>query len=726
MNGGTLRRSLRWRILLSASAGLILLLAVMALQGAQIVSSLTSQQVIEWSRTTEHSAKHLQARIERDQALIDQLATELIYTAGASGSTAAGFLPNTQKRLVVFRHGLVWLDPEGEVVTRAPEQQPLAALMPGAPPAALPTVDDDRRLSGLLYTGEGRPVVTYSVQMGQLGTLLAIADLETGLLDGFLPRTARGGHAALIDSQGWVLASTKDALRFTRREHPDWVAGAMREGRLMVTETNGRGKTDDRDMMAFAPIAGTGWGLVLGEPVKEALAASFQLRRRMLLLGLAALALVVGYAWWDTGAITKPLRRLTSLAERIAAGDLSTPVAVRRHDEIGMLARSFEAMRLSLRGSREKLEDALAETRRRERETVALYAVTQEILRTGSGGALRTVVERVRELLGGSAGAICLAESPDSLLRCVATTVALDDSTPGTGGTCVAPHQAPASPLCPLLRRQEHQQVFVEQVSREGAARGYLCLAAGPASSISEQDRTLLAGLANLAGLALVHEQSQAQSRTLAVYAERERISRELHDSVSQSLSYLYSQLELLREILPKLSTEQLRAELSSLSGVASVAFEEARDSIFSLRIAGGGGDPLPILISGCVRDFKARSGIPVELDAGVMASISLTPEAEVQLVHIVQEALSNVARHTRATRVVVRAEVQGGELRVTIQDNGEGFDPQAPRPGRRSFGLEMMCERAESVGGSLQIRSSRDHGTRILVGVPLGGEVLA
>lgn len=722
MNGWTLRRSLRWRILLSASAGLILLLAVMALQGAQVVASLTSQQMIEWSNTAEHSAKHLQARIEQDQALLEQLAAELVYMAGKPGPAASGFLANTQDRLEFFRHGLVWLNPEGEVIAWEPGQQPVKALLPDGLSAALPSPGSGRRLSNLLYTGEGRPVVAYSIRLDQLGTLLAIADLSSGLPDDFLPRTAMGGHAALLDSQGWVLAATRGDLRFTRREHPDWVVSVLREGRRSVAVTNGQGQADERDIMAFAPVGTTGWGLVLGEPIGEALAASFQMRRRMLLLGLAALALVVSYAWWDTGAITRPLQRLTSLAERIAAGDLSTPVTVQRHDEIGMLARTFEAMRLSLRSSREKLENALLETRRRERETVALYAVTQEILRSaGSGGALRTVVERVRELLRGSAGAICLAESPDSLLRCVAATVTIDDGTPGTGRTCVAPHQAPASPLCPLLRHQGHQQVFVEQVAREGAARGYLCLAAGPGYSISEQDRTLLAGLANLAGLALVHEQLQAQSRTLAVYAERERISRELHDSVSQSLSYLYSQLELLQEILPKLSTEQLRAELSSLSGVASIAFEEARDSIFSLRIAGGG-DPLPIVIGGCVRDFKARTGIPVELDADVMASTSLAPEAEIQLVHIVQEALSNVAKHARATRVVVRAEVQGSELRVTIQDNGEGFDPGAPRPGHRSFGLEMMRERAESVGGNLEIHSSRDHGTRILVGVPLGG----
>lgn len=715
-----IRRSLRMRIMLSAGIGLTGLLVIMALQGAQILGASTRQLMAEWRSTAEHSADHVQARIEQDMNAVRDAARRLGALQASDAGSAAAILDQALERLTVFTRGLLWLGPDGS----------LQAAAPPHPSAALELLPVDwnpgpgegscgESLSGLARTAQAAPVVAFEVCTGRSGKVLAVADLQDGALSDFLPRTAKGGHAALIDGGGWVLVATDPSLLYSRREHPEWVARARLAGGSTVGETNG---SDNRDIMAFSPVGTTGWGVVLGEPVSHALAATITLRRRMLLLGLAAVLLVMGYAWWDTGAVTRPLRRLQALAERMAAGDLEVPVDIHRQDEVGALARSFEAMRVHLRTSREQIEHALAETRRREQEAGVLYAASQEILRPShDGGALRTIVERARELLGGTAAAICLAEYPGGPLRPVAA-AGLQNFAPASAASGLACLAVPGAPGtgCPLAGLAGRSDLALSPLSGEGVVGGHLCMARPAGQPLAEPDRTLLSGLADLAALALAHEQLQTQARRLAVYAERERISRELHDSVSQSISYLYSQLALLQELLPRLSADQLRTELAALAGVASAAFEECRTSIFSLRAGSGAQVPLPTVIAGCVRDFTARTGLEVDLDTAAMAQISLPAEAEVQLVRVVQEALSNVARHARANRVAVSAAVVDGSLRVSIQDDGIGFDPGAPRAGGRSFGLEMMRERVASVGGTMEIDSHKGSGTRVRVHLPL------
>lgn len=703
------------RIMLSAGIGLTGLLVIMALLGAQVLEASTRQLMAEWRSTAEHSADHVQARIEQDMHAVREVVWRLDALPEYGTGDAASILNEALDRLTVFTRGLLWLGPDGALRAAAPASPTTALLLPTGRDAAGSCGES---LSGLARTSQAAPVVTFSVCAPGIGTVVAVADLEAGALIEFLPRTAKGGHAALLDGDGWVLAATEPDLRFTQREHPEWVAEARRGGGSTVGETNGTGQPH---VMAFSPVGTTGWGVVLGEPVSQALAATITLRRRMLLLGLAAVFLATGYAWFDTGAVTRPLRRLQALAERMAAGDPEAPVDIDRRDEVGALARSFEAMRVRLRNSRERIEQALAEARRREQEAGILYAASQEILRPShDGGALHTIVERARELLGGVAAAICLAEYPGGPLRPVAAAGLRDFDPPATGSGTVCP-AVPGGANCPLAGLAGQSELAVAPLSGEGVTGGHLCVATPAERPLAEQDRTLLSGLADLAALALAHEQLQSQARRLAVYAERERISRELHDSVSQSISYLYSQLALVQELLPQLSTDQVRSELGALANVASAAFEECRTSIFSLRAGSGAQVSLPTLIAGCVRDFTARTGLEVELDTAAMAQISLPAEAEVQLVRVVQEALSNVAKHARSHRVAVSAEVLDGTLRVTIQDDGIGFDPDAPRAGRRSFGLEMMRERVASVGGSVAIYARKGSGTRIQVHLPLG-----
>lgn len=717
-----LRRSLRTRVILYAGLGLAIALALITLQASRILSTATNDLLTEWRDGVRRSASQLENQVESDQLVIDGLASQV--AALPSGSPgAAPLLRSALPHLDLLNDGLFWVSPTGRVLAAFPGPVASEQLLPKSLSQALPLLEEGHRLSGLQQSRNGHHVVTYAARTGAEGTLLAVVDLDARPLDEYLPLPASSGHAALVDGAGWVLASNRADLRYTQGEHSTWAAHVEQEGRPVVEETSGQGGKEPH-MMAFAPVGDTGWGLMFGEPASVALATRMGFIHQALLFGLLADMLVVLYSWRASGGLTEPLQRLSGLAERIAAGDLDTAVRVVRQDEVGTLARALNTMRIRLKWSRDELNGLLSETQRREEATAALYAVSQETLQPGKAdNALELVAERTRELLGGASAAICLADGPGGSMRAAAVARPPAEAQPAEPDgkqsspaaavlLCTGPNGCEEPAACPLRQIGAAREPASAPIV--GATAGRLCVMEQPDHPLGPEEQRLLAGLADLAALATARERLQQQSRELAVYAERERIARDLHDTVSQSLSYLYSQLELLQAILPQCSPERLTEELHSLSDVASATFEATRDSIYRLRNPGSTQDSLPTAIAGCVRDFTARTGISVDLDADAVARTPLPAETEAQLVRVVQEALANVAKHAGATRVAVTAEEREGGLQITVEDNGSGFDPTRPRQGRRSFGLEMMRERAESVGGLLNIQSSPGKGTRV------------
>lgn len=154
---------------------------------------------------------------------------------------------------------------------------------------------------------------------------------------------------------------------------------------------------------------------------------------------------------------------------------------------------------------------------------------------------------------------------------------------------------------------------------------------------------------------------------------------------------------------------------------VSGKAYEEIRLSIFGLRAAVADGPGLVPTIAEYLREFEAHSGLRARLIVEDGAAPRLPAVVEAQLLRIVGEALHNVWRHAQAHGTEVCISVEGTMVRVTVEDDGVSFDPEAARPpGVRHYGLETMRERAESAGGTLQIQSAPGQGTRVVVRLPL------
>jgi signal transduction histidine kinase len=198
-----------------------------------------------------------------------------------------------------------------------------------------------------------------------------------------------------------------------------------------------------------------------------------------------------------------------------------------------------------------------------------------------------------------------------------------------------------------------------------------------------------------------------------ATAEERARLAREIHDGLSQVLWLArLKQGRLLQE--PDLSAG-MRSLAGEVSGAIEAAMAEARQAIVALRPSESG--MFAEVLERSVADFSDRFGIPAECSCDA-AGDRLAPNTQAELLRITQEALANARKHADATRVRVQVEATPSGLRLTVADNGRGFEPSAS--GSTGYGLRSMRERAEVIGASLMVESEPQGGTRVMVDVPI------
>jgi signal transduction histidine kinase len=224
-----------------------------------------------------------------------------------------------------------------------------------------------------------------------------------------------------------------------------------------------------------------------------------------------------------------------------------------------------------------------------------------------------------------------------------------------------------------------------------------------------EDDQLLVESFARHAGLAIHNARMHEELRQLAVLQERERIAQDLHDGSIQSLYAVSLALEDTEQLMrtdPDTASQRIDHAIETIHGTIA----EIREFIMSLDQEGRAPVDLVGGLTALCDDFERSTLIQVALACA--PGITLEPEASLQLIQLTREALSNVARHADATSVRIDLAEDQGRLRLSIIDDGRGFDThQAQRPGHH--GLTNMHARAEALGGSLRIESGAD-GTRV------------
>ena len=219
----------------------------------------------------------------------------------------------------------------------------------------------------------------------------------------------------------------------------------------------------------------------------------------------------------------------------------------------------------------------------------------------------------------------------------------------------------------------------------------------------------LLESVGQHLGVAIENQRLVAREKEMAVSEERNLLAQELHDSIAQSLAYLNIQVQLLHEDLQQGRTTEALQGLEQIREGVQESYDNVRELLVHFRIRIGNAD-LETALRSALEKFEGQTGITVAFSRrGTVPE--LPPEHVLQVMHIVQESLSNIRKHAKASRVDVEL-VSDGECVLLIRDNGTGFD-SARDAGDTHVGLSIMRERAHRIGAGLALESALGQGTR-------------
>jgi nitrate/nitrite-specific signal transduction histidine kinase len=242
------------------------------------------------------------------------------------------------------------------------------------------------------------------------------------------------------------------------------------------------------------------------------------------------------------------------------------------------------------------------------------------------------------------------------------------------------------------------------------------------AAFFTAADEETLVRLATLATIAIENARLHEQVQILAIEGERQRIAREMHDSLAQILGYVNVKAQAATMFLQNDQQEKATDQLNQLAAAARDSYADVREGILNLRTTIDPDRDFLDVLGDYLNVWRTQNGIDLDFRiANTPSDPGISEMAEIQLLRIVQEALTNIRKHAAASRVLIRFALETDALAVRIEDNGKGFDPDELGPSRLPrFGLSTMRERAEAIGAAFRIETRPDHGTAILIRVPV------
>lgn len=273
-------------------------------------------------------------------------------------------------------------------------------------------------------------------------------------------------------------------------------------------------------------------------------------------------------------------------------------------------------------------------------------------------------------------------------------------------------------PLHAYLREARWDDMVVVPLDSRGRTFGVIQYYHRTVPALDDDDRAFLTAIADQAALAVANASLYAKSERSAALVERQRLARELHDSVSQAL---FSMTLHARAAQRHLGGEEVNAPalaaVGKLTELTQGALAEMRALIFELRPGALSEEGLVAALSRQAAALAARESVPITV-TGPPERPLLTADAEEHLYRIALEALNNAVKHASAGAISVEVEVVRDELSITVEDDGVGFDPSVTPAGH--LGRSTMAERAATLGGVLTIDSRPGTGSRIRVAVRL------
>jgi len=382
----------------------------------------------------------------------------------------------------------------------------------------------------------------------------------------------------------------------------------------------------------------------------------------------------------------------------------------------------------------------LANTQQSEQQAIALYELGAKISATlALDNAIDAVAQAARQLMDADISLVGLVDEDNRKVTINAVNGVQADKLVGmvmakreephwaslVGEQYIILEASQANQLYPsiadLVKKEQITSMLLVPLQRGERFLGLIEVMTRQPRRYAPRHAQLLSRLAQKVAVSIENAQLYRQLRYLAALEERDRLAREMHDRLSQGLGYLKVRASITDDLLSGGQLEQARESLLELKSASQMLYTDVREEIFNLRTAITERLGFVATLQDYLADYKTHYGLGVELEMVEDCHPVVSPEAASQLLRIIQEALSNVRRHSGASSASIRCVVSRDDrILISIEDHGQGFLPnQVQSNGGQHIGLQIMRERAESIGGSLELDSRPRLGTRVNVQVP-------
>jgi len=468
----------------------------------------------------------------------------------------------------------------------------------------------------------------------------------------------------------------------------------------------------------------TFWIIVSEQSWNEIMQPTLPYRRLLLVLLALGVLVPVLVTAYGVRHITNPIQKLIRASEQVTAGQFRHRIEVKTGDEIETLADRFNLMSAELDNSYSSLEKKVAD---RTRELATLNSILSVASRSlDIEEILEDALNQTVEQMGFDAGVAFKFEphpAPPLLMAHQgfepATAINLVNSytIAGRGIPAVYPEEVIAfgiedfqdEKLRDRLSQFDFQLLVYIPLSTKGRRLGFFILGKHEPGQLSSEELSLLSSIGKQVAVAMENARLYEQAELVAITAERNRLARELHDAVTQTLF----SASLIADVIPRIwrrDPEEGLQNLEELRQLTRGALAEMRTLLLEMRPEALERSDIKSLLTQLADAFVGRVRVPVSLV--IQGDCELTHEVKIVFYRVAQEALNNVAKHSGARQVELRLECQPGQMNLTIQDDGLGFEPDSLPPGH--MGIAIMRERASSIGASLMIESQVGRGTTV------------
>lgn len=456
---------------------------------------------------------------------------------------------------------------------------------------------------------------------------------------------------------------------------------------------------------------------------------------QLVLVGLAiASSIVMFYAGYRF--VLTPVTRLKRGLAAVQQGDLATRIEVVGKDEFSELAAGFNDMAGTLQSLYEGLEEKVREKTRGlelQRQRLAdLYEVSGFV---AAAPTLETLAQgfarRVRRIAQADAAVVrwCDAHQqrylmlahdqlPDELVRaegCLEAGSCLCGTPAAQAQTRVIPIATAGAPTLPHCRQAGFAAVVTVPVRLHERVLAEVDLFYREPPQLDDEERGLFDALANHLAGGIEALRAAAMEREAAVAEERGLLARELHDSIAQSLAFMKIQVQLLRQAAQRQDPAGQERVLGELDAGVRECYADVRELLVHFRTRTSDEEIEPALRT-TLQKFENQTGLATRLVVEGHG-VPLAPDVQVQVLHILQEALSNVRKHAGARSVELHVR-PSPFWRFEIRDDGAGFAPDDERSSSH-VGLHIMQERARRIGARVQVHSARGAGCSVVLELP-------